>query len=446
MKPVKFNHPRNKQFELAISIIKRLNSIGHKAYFAGGSVRDMYMNNDVNDIDIATGAKPEDVIKLFNKTLQVGKQFGVIIVILENIHFEVTTFRQDKEYVDGRRPEGVIFTDEKNDVLRRDFTVNGLLYDPIKMEIIDYTQGIKDIENKIIRAIGNAEKRFTEDKLRLLRCIRFAVKLGFDIEEQTYNSVKKLSPFINQVSAERISEELKKILLSPAPARGIGLLNETGLLKEILPEVYTLHGVEQPEEFHPEGDVYKHTVLMLENMNNPSFELAMAVLLHDAGKPGTYEVSDRIRFSGHEKLSAELSLDVSSRLKLSKQQRDRIYSLVLNHMKFKDVKKMRESKLKRFLRMDYFDEHLELHRLDCLASHGSVENYNFCIDKIKEYKSEQQPLKPKLLITGNDLIKMGLKPGPLFSKILTELENLQLEGKMESKSAAVNWVKANYNK
>ncbi len=444
MRRLKYKLPDNEQFNLALNITKRLNSKGYKAYFAGGCVRDLYMQKTPNDVDIATNAKPDDVISLFNRTIHVGKQFGVIIVILESTHFEVATFRQDKEYIDGRRPKCVVFTDEKHDVLRRDFTVNGLLYDPECEEIIDYTDGINDIDAKVIKAIGEPEKRFNEDKLRLLRCVRFAVKLGFEIEAKTYNAVKQLASEINVVSAERITEEIKKILLSPDPARGIELLNKTGLLKQILPELTALKGVKQPEEFHPEGDVYKHTLKMLDLMQNPSFELAMAVLLHDTGKPATYEKRDRIRFSGHEKVSAEITLNACERMRLSNASTKKIHALVLNHMKFKDVKNMRESKLKRFLRTDDFTDHLELHRLDCLSSHGLLENYDFCKQKLNKYKNEKTELKPKPLITGKDLIEMGFKPGPMFSKILTETENLQLEGKINTKNAAVDWVKEKY--
>lgn len=441
----KISLPKNQLFEKAYNIIIKLVNNGYKAYYVGGCVRDIILGKEPKEIDIATDAKPEVVQNLFKRTLAIGKAFGVIVVLLQKDQFEVATFRKDGEYNDGRRPKSVEFTDEKEDVYRRDFTINGLLYDPIKNEVLDYVNGVEDIEKGVIRCIGDPYKRFDEDKLRILRCIRFATRFGFEIEKETYNALFKFVPKINEISVERIGDELSKILEGPNSVKAIRELDKCGILNIVLPEVSALKGVEQPKEFHPEGDVFEHTMIMLELSKKRTFDFALAILFHDIGKPACYEVTDRIRFSSHEYVGAKMATQICNRLKLSNIVSKKIYDLVLNHMRFKDVKNMKESTLKRFFRMDHFEDHLELHRIDCLASHGSLENYNYCIEKINEFKNQKKELKPKLLLNGRDLIELGFKPGPDFSKILKELEDQQLEEKILTKAAAVDWIKSNFS-
>ena len=444
MKITQLDFPPIPALEGAMNIIQKLNQAGKLAYFAGGSVRDAVMGNNPSDIDMATSASPEEIISLFRRTVAVGKAFGVIVVIMGNYQYEVATFRKDGLYVDGRRPIHIDFASPEEDVMRRDFTVNGLLYNPLTRELMDYVGGMDDILTKTIRTIGNPEERFTEDKLRLLRCIRFAVRLDFQIEKDTFRAVKKLSGSINEISKERIASELEKILTSRNPAAAVRLLDESGLLDQILPEVSRLKGVEQPEEFHPEGDVFEHTIKMLELGKDFTFPLALAVLLHDIGKPATQEFLDRIRFNLHEKEGAKMAALVCERLKLSNSITERVCNLVLHHMRFKDVQKMKISTLKKFLRMDYFLEHLELHRLDCLSSHGLLDNYHFCLQKLQEFSEEKEALKPEILLNGNDLKKLGLKPGPLYTVILSELEDHQLENKIASREQAISWIKEKY--
>lgn len=444
MKITQLDFPPIPALDGAMNIIQKLNQAGKLAYFAGGSVRDAVMGNNPSDIDMATSASPEEIISLFRRTVAVGKAFGVIVVIMGDYQYEVATFRKDGLYVDGRRPIHIDFASPEEDVMRRDFTVNGLLYNPLTRELMDYVGGMDDILTKTIRTIGNPEERFTEDKLRLLRCIRFAVRLDFQIEKDTFRAVKKLSGSINEISKERIASELEKILTSRNPAAAVRLLDESGLLDQILPEVSRLKGVEQPEEFHPEGDVFEHTIKMLELGKDFTFPLALAVLLHDIGKPATQEFLDRIRFNLHEKEGAKMAALVCERLKLSNSITERVCNLVLHHMRFKDVQKMKISTLKKFLRMDYFPEHLELHRLDCLSSHGLLDNYHFCLQKLQEFSEEKEALKPEILLNGNDLKKLGLKPGPLFTVILSELEDHQLENKIASREQAISWIKEKY--
>ncbi|MBN2531658.1 MAG: CCA tRNA nucleotidyltransferase [Spirochaetales bacterium] len=430
----------------ALQIAHTIKKRGYKAYFVGGCVRDFLLGIDSKDIDIATDAHPDEVQRIFPFTISVGKQFGVIIVIKGKRHYEVATFRKDDTYIDGRHPSGVHFSTEEEDVLRRDFTINGLLYDPFQDRIIDYVGGQDDLKNGIIRTIGEAVKRFDEDKLRLLRGVRFAARLGFAIEDKTYSAMKSMAHCIGECSAERIRDELIYILTGNNPAQGLDLLEKTTLLHYVLPEVESLKNVEQPPAFHPEGDVFTHTSLMLANMKNPSKELAFAVLLHDIGKPLTFKIEDRIRFNGHEKTGVEIAETILTRLKFSNEEKERILDIVGNHMKFMYVKKMRISRLKRFLRKPFFHEHLELHRLDCIASHGGLDNYDFCKQKYTEFSQEETQFRPEPLVTGNTLISMGLTPGPVFKKILTALEDLQLEGKITSKEQAIHYVRENFLK
>ena len=433
--------------QTAIEIVKTLEKHGYKAFFAGGCVRDMIMGKGSEDYDIATSALPEDIMKLFERTIPVGVQFGVVIVVKDGHNFEVATFRTEGSYSDGRHPDYVAFSTPEADVKRRDFTINGLLYDPLKNEILDYVGGQQDISKGIIRTIGNPAERFTEDKLRMIRAARFACRFNFPIHEDTRRAIIQLAKNIHVVSAERIREELEKILTGTNPHIGIKLLDELCLLQEILPEVSSMKGVRQPENFHPEGDVFVHTLLCLSKlapvpehgMERPSWTLAMGILLHDIGKTITFEELDRIRFNLHEKVGADMTAKICDRLKTSNAEKDRIVWLVLKHLYFKDAQKMRLSKLKRLLAEEGYPELAELCRIDALASSGDLSDYHYCQEMFSKLSHEE--VKPKPLITGHDLIDMGLKPGPVFKDILMKIEDEQLEGNLKTKEAAIEMAK-----
>lgn len=426
--------------ENAIDIVRILQAHRHKAYFAGGCVRDMIMGNESADYDIATSALPQEVISLFDKTIPVGAQFGVVIVVKNGHNFEVATFRKEGSYSDGRHPDYVAFTTPEDDVKRRDFTINGLLYDPVNDEVLDYVGGQADISSGIIRTIGNPIERFSEDKLRMIRAVRFASQFDFPIHEETIKAIIKLANEINIVSAERIRDELEKIFKGKNPHIGIKLLDELSLLKEILPEVSDMKGVRQPENFHPEGDVFVHTLLCLSKMNNPTWTLAMGILLHDIGKTVTFEETDRIRFNLHEKVGADMAKKICNRLKTSNDEKERIVWLVMKHLYFKDAQKMRLSKLKRLFANEGYPELAELCRIDALSSSGDLSDYYYCQEMLGRLSQEE--VKPKPLITGRDLIEMGLKPGPMFKEILTRVEDEQLEGNLKTKEEAIEMVKA----
>ena len=427
----------------ARSIVQRLQDAGFAALYAGGCVRDRLMGAEPHDYDIATDARPERVQELFPRTVAVGAHFGVIVVLQDHGEFQVATFRNDGQYIDGRRPETVSFSTAEEDAQRRDFTINGLFYDPIAEKLIDYVGGQRDLAAKVLRAIGNPYDRFREDRLRMLRAARFATTLGFDLDGPTWRAVCEHAPHIHEVSAERIREELVKILLSPRRVRGFDLLDESGLLREILPEVDALKGCEQPPQFHPEGDVFVHTRIMLGLLPaTVSVPLVLSVLFHDIGKPKTFAVHEtgRIRFSGHDKLGAEMTEEVMTRLRFSRAEIDATVEAVANHMVFKDVQQMRVAKLKRFLARPHIDDELELHRVDCTSSHGMLDNYEFLKTRREEFAKE--PLIPPPLITGRDLIELGLKPNPRFSEILEAVQNRQLEGTLKTREEALDFVQA----
>ena len=423
-------------------MVRKLNEKGFKAYFAGGCVRDMIMGIDPKDYDIATSAKPEEIKNIFKKTVMVGAQFGVAVVIKDGKNYDVATFRADKGYTDGRHPNTVIYTDEKEDVKRRDFTINGLLFDPLEDSVIDYVGGKKDIADGIIRTIGNPFERFDEDKLRLMRAVRLTARFDFTIEENTYEALVSSAHAIKDISKERIRDEIVKILTESNAKRGIELLNKTGLLEIILPEVTAMKGVEQPPEKHPEGDVYTHTLIMLDLMENPSAEFALGVLLHDVGKPATFEKKDKIRFKKHAEAGAQIALELLERLRFSKKEIEYIANIIRNHSTFKDVKKMKKSTLKRFLSTEIFEDYLELHRLDRLASGRNLDTWEYCKEMLN--KTPEEDLKPKSLITGDDLTNLGFKPGPHYKDILRYIEDEQLEGRIESKAEAVNIIKKEF--
>jgi poly(A) polymerase len=425
------------QYNSAVRVVKALREGGFEAFFAGGWVRDRAMGVcAASDIDIATSAAPPDIRRIFGRTVGVGEQFGVMIVLENGAPFEVATFRTDIGGTDGRHPDSVAYTDAKNDARRRDFTVNGMFYDPVADEVIDYVGGRADIAGRVIRAIGDPQLRFGEDYLRMLRAVRFAARFGFDIEENTLLAIRKNAPRIKNISAERVYAEMSKMLAGPNPHVGVTLLHDTGLLKHFLPEVEDLRGVEQPAQFHPEGDVFVHTVKALSLLPpNPSPALAWATLLHDIGKPATMTVADRIRFNNHNYVGAKMAVDIMKRLRTPNALADAVTMMVENHMNFMNVSKMRLSTLKKFLSRETIRDELELHKVDCLSSHGDLDNYDFIKEKLAGFRAEQ--IKPKPFVTGNDLIALGLKPGPAFGRILGEIYDLQLEEKVASREDAL---------
>ena len=424
---------------------RELRQRGFQAYFVGGCVRDLLRGVEPKDYDVATDARPEQVLDLFPGSLAVGAQFGVVGVLEGDHRVEVASFRNDGLYTDGRRPDAVHYSnDPREDVLRRDFTINGLLLDPLTDEVLDFVEGQRDLERRLIRAIGNPERRFEEDRLRMLRAVRFAASFEYEIEPDTFAAIHRLSAKIAGVSAERVRDEVLRILSSGRARRGFELLDASGLLARILPEIAAMKGVEQPPEFHPEGDVWTHTLLMLEALPAEcSPTLALGVLLHDIGKPPTFRVApDRIRFDNHVSVGAVMAEEICRRLRLSQEQTAQIVALVEHHLRFRDVPQMRESTLKRFLRMEKFDEHLELHRLDCLSSHRNLDNYERVRAKLAEFPAEA--IRPKPLVNGDDLIRMGYRPGPQFKDILRAVEDAQLEGQITSSEAAIHFVQERF--
>lgn len=429
--------------QAAVQIVKTLVQAGHQTVFAGGCVRDMLLAVEPKDYDIATGARPDEVQRLFPKSYAVGAHFGVIVVRIGEFSFEVATFRRDGKYSDARRPDSVEFTDAVEDAKRRDFTVNGLFFDPLKNEVLDFVGGRDDLQKQILRAIGDPVARFGEDHLRLLRAVRFATTLGFQIEDQTWGAVCQLSAQIKTVSAERIRMELEKIFIHANRVRGFDLLMESGLMKAVLPEILVLQGCEQPPQFHPEGDVFKHTRIMLGLLPpDASLPLVLAVLFHDIAKPATFMVDEtgRIRFNGHDRLGAVMTSNILRRLKFSNDVIDPAVEAVANHMVFKDVQQMRVSKLKRFLARTTIEDELELHRVDCASSHGMLDNYHYLRAKQTEFASQPEPLIPKPLINGHDLIMLGIAPGPKLGALLTTAQNLQLEGILSTREDALAWA------
>lgn len=427
--------------QLALDICRVLRQAGHQAYLVGGCVRDLLLGRTPLDYDVATDARPEQVARLFPHSLLVGAQFGVVVVREGDAEVEVATFRADRGYADGRHPTHVEYTDQPRvDAERRDFTINALFLDPFTEEVLDFVGGRQDLAAGIVRAIGDPEQRFREDHLRLVRAVRLAARLDFRLDPDTQQAITRLAPLAAQVSAERLRDELTKILTEGRARRGFELLRETGLLPVMLPEVARMVGVPQPPEFHPEGDVWTHTLLMLEQLPaGCSPTLAWGVLLHDVGKPPTLQLpqapGDRIRFDGHAECGARMAEAICQRLRFSNQQTQQIASLVRQHLRFKDAPRMRLATLKRFVRQPNFDEHLELHRLDCLASHGQLDNYHF-VRRFLESVPEEE-VRPPRLITGDDLIALGLRPGPIFGVILQAVEDAQLDGRIATKEEAL---------
>ncbi len=437
------------QKEKAISIIRRLSEEGYEAYLAGGCVRDYLLGKSPQDYDIATNARPEAIQKIFPQTVAVGTQFGVILVIAGGEPFEVATFRYDGPYLDGRRPSHVRFASMEEDILRRDFTINGMVYDPIADRVIDLVGGRGDLSRRLVRAIGDPRERFQEDRLRMVRAVRFAAGLGFTIEEDTFKAVRGQASTITQISWERIGEEITRILTEGGARRGFELLDATGLLQVLLPEIEAMKGVEQSPDFHPEGDVFTHTLLMLEQISNLKSQisetLAYGCLLHDIAKPVCIKKErDRVTFYGHTEKGAEMAEEVLKRLKRSRAVWERVAYLVRNHLRHTQAPKMRLSTLKRFLGEEGIEELLELVRLDALSANGDLQYYQFCRQKMAELKKEE--IHPEPLLRGRDLIAMGFSPGPLFQNILKEVEEAQLNGEISTKEQAVEWVIKQYKK
>jgi poly(A) polymerase len=416
-------------------------------------VRDLLLGHKPSDYDVATDATPDEVMRIFPDTYEVGAQFGVVLVPMpenaraagESNEVEVATFRSDIGYSDGRHPDEVRFTkDPKEDVQRRDFTINGLLLDPTANEVIDHVGGQKDLKERIIRPIGDPQLRFAEDKLRMLRAVRFAARFGYKIEPATFAAIRRLAPEIQQVSRERARDELTKMLTEGRAREAFLLLDQTGLLHEVLPEIEAMKSVAQPPQFHPEGDVFVHTLLLLSKLPHPtSATLAWGALLHDVGKPPTFRVApDRIRFDGHVDVGVKMAEVICERLRFSNEETKQILALVGNHMRFGNVQQMSESTFKRFVRMPQFEEHLQLHRIDCLSSHCNLAAYEFTQKKIGELP--QAALRPQPLVTGDDLIAAGYRPGPRFKKILSAVEDGQLEGQLTGKDDAMAFVEREF--
>ena len=445
--------------DAAVQIVRTLRERGFQAYLVGGCVRDLLLGREPADYDVATGATPDQVMSLFPKTYAVGAQFGVVLVETGNWQLatcpgvpwtgnciEVATFRNDGLYSDGRHPDEVRYTkDPKEDVQRRDFTINALLLDPLENDkVLDFVGGRADLESGLIRAIGDPSRRFTEDKLRMLRAVRFAARFGYTIEEKTFATIPQLAGTIREVSHERVRDELTKMLTEGHARRAFELLDQTRLLPEVLPEIARMKGVAQPPEFHPEGDVWIHTLMLLDSLpEGCTPTLAWGALLHDVGKPPTFRVApDRIRFDGHAEVGARMAEEMCRRFRFSNDEIEKVVELVSHHMRFPEVTRMRESTLKRFLGMQNFKEHLELHRMDCNASHRDLSLYNFVQEKLRALPEEQ--IHPPALINGDDLIAAGYAPGPRFKQILSAVEDAQLEGRVHDKSQTLQWVKENF--
>jgi poly(A) polymerase len=446
--------------EFATSIVRTLRDKGFQAYLVGGCVRDLLLGRVPKDYDVATDAMPQQVMSIFPDTYAVGAQFGVVLVPAPQSErgdertnsgtktvneVEVATFRSDIGYSDGRHPDEVRFSqDPREDVVRRDFTINGMLLDPLTNDVLDYVGGQKDLEAGFIRSIGDPERRFAEDKLRMLRAVRFAARFAYQIEDQTFAAMLTLAKEIHVVSRERVRDELTRMLTEEHPRRSFELLDQSGLLKEVLPEISVMKGVEQPPQFHPEGDVFVHTLLLLDHLPQPCPPtLAWGALLHDVGKPATFRVApDRIRFDDHVNVGVKIAEEICGRLRFSSSDTQQILALVGNHMRFGHALRMNQSTLKKFLRMPAFDQHLALHRADSLASHGHLSTYEWIKEKLAAIPPEK--MRPTPLVTGDDLIAAGHAPGPKFREILDAVEDGQLEGWLGSREAALEFVRREF--
>ncbi len=430
--------------DAAAAIVRELRTAGHEALFAGGCVRDLLRGASPKDYDIATSARPEEILRIYPKAGTVGAHFGVVLLRRGGHHFEIATFREDGEYRDGRRPESVTFSTAEADARRRDFTINGMFYDPVEERVIDHVGGQTDLGAGLLRAIGNPLDRFREDYLRLLRAVRFATLLDFEIEAGTWDAIREVSARIVQISPERVREELDRIWRSPNRLRGFDLLVASGLMEAVLPEILDLRGCGQPPQFHPEGDVFVHTRLMLSHLPpDAALPLVLSVLFHDIAKPATATLDPaegRIRFNGHEKVGAEMADAILRRLRYPNAVVETVVGAVARHMQFKDVTKMRTATLKRFMAREHFEDELELHRVDCLGSHRKLGNHEFLREKQREFA--EAPLLPKWFLHGGDLLARGWSPGAELGEVLTEAHDLQLEGTHTSREEALAWLGA----
>jgi len=433
--------PTSKEEEAALEIVWRLRHAGCRAYWVGGCVRNRLLNLPPDDIDIATGARPHQVAEVFEHVRHVGAKFGVCLVNLFGVQTEVATFRSEGAYLDHRHPESVTFSGPEEDAARRDFTINALFFDPIEEHVIDYVGGQEDLRAGIVRCVGDADRRFEEDALRVLRAIRFAAGLAFQIEEKTWEALARHRRDLERISAERIRDELVRMLCGPHPGRALELLDESHVLDVVLPEVADLRDIPQPPQFHPEGDVWTHTKAAMDELRDPSTVLAMATLLHDVGKAPTYEEAvDRIRFNNHAEVGAQIAESVCRRLRFSAAETEAIVCMVRRHMAFMNLRDMRPAKLTRFLAAPTIDDEIEMHRADCAASHGGLENYEFARDELARAREEHREVLPPPLLRGDDLIAMGFQPGPVFSSILEAVQEQQLEGNLKSPEEARAWV------
>lgn len=402
------------------------------------------MGRPPHDLDIVTDARPEQVARLFSHTVSVGVPFGVVIVSTSTGTFDVATFRREGPYLDGRHPAFVTFASLEEDVRRRDFTINALLHDPLEGSVLDLVGGQEDLAARRIRALGDPNARFAEDRLRMLRAVRLATELGFAIEEETFQAIRRHAAEIHGVSAERIRDELLRLLIAGGRADGVDLLRESGLLREILPEVTAMDGVEQSPEYHPEGDVLTHTRLALAHLREPSAVLALGVLLHDVGKPATFERADRIRFHGHAEVGGGMAEEICRRLRLPNDEVERVATLVREHLRIRDLPLMRPARAKRFLARPDFPDHLELCRVDCLASHGDLSTWEWARNARIHLSDEER--RPPRLLTGQDLIARGYRPGPRFREILEAVVDAQLEGMVRTREEALTFVEREFPK
>jgi len=448
-----------RQKRAALKVVSILQQKGHTALFAGGCVRDELLGREPKDYDVATDALPDEVEALFHKTVAIGKAFGVIAVIDGKATVEVATFRKETGSLDGRHPETIEFCAPREDALRRDFTINGMFYDPVAQQLFDYVNGKQDLDQRRIAAIGNPAERFREDHLRMLRAIRFTYNLSFALDPETEQAISSMAHLIRRISAERIEMELTRMLTeSPKPGDALRHLHQVGLLEHILPELIPMIGQEQPPQFHPEGDVFEHTVLMLNLMNTQSKEsasytpreLAYTVLLHDVGKPPTARVgtgadgNPRIRFDGHADVSTEMADIILTRLKFPNKERKHILDAIRGHMRFMDVQKMKASTLRKMIGAETFDLEMELHRLDCLGSHEMLDNHDFLRNYVEEMANE--PILPEPWIRGHDLLDMGIKEGRLIGRILKEAYDAQMEHRFASREDLIGWIRNEYTK
>lgn len=430
--------------EKAISVVQRLRGEGYEAYLAGGCVRDMLLHRPPQDFDIATSARPEDLQRIFPHTVPVGAQFGVVLVLLQDEAFEVASFRYDGPYLDGRRPAEVRYGSLQEDIQRRDFTINGMMYDPVDDRVIDLVDGRRDLERRVIRAIGDPRLRFQEDRLRMMRAVRFAASLNFAVEAETFDAIRQSAPSIARIAWERIGDEVTRLLTEGGARRGFELLDESGLLAVLLPEISALKGTPQSPDYHPEGDVFQHTMLLLGHLDSAASEtLAYGCLLHDVAKPVCLRrEGQRITFYGHTERGAMMAEEILKRLKRSRSVWEQVAYLVRNHLRHVQAPQMRLSTLKRFLRQEGVEELLELTRIDALSSNGDLRYYRFCKERLVELKDEE--IRPEPLLRGGDLIALGLKPGPIFTDILRQAEDAQLGGELQSREEALQWLQRNY--